>query len=502
MLDTTARTYVIFLDMQEVAALHNVELKVDRAEKCPANPVLPLGDVHAFDQRTAASWAGSVLFDEEEQVFKLWYFAESSAGLEFGAIGYAWSEDGVDWHKPALGLYEYRGDRNNNIVFKAPTGCKVQGKIAPDRSDHFIIAKDYRESDPNKRYKGWSRMYSPRDERDRYFPVYSPDGLHWTVGPAPVAYPTIDATNLVIDDGDPDPGRRIKFYGNYSGPQVLGHGDMGYGPDIEHCAPSPHNPVLNPHDGLEHTIHLFSGLPYRGHYLALYDPDLWLDYYDYKEYVDWRARDPRVPAPKTGIFVGDIRLASNRDGVSPFRRVNPHQPLVARGERGMWDSGFLVITNAIVRHDRIYIFYSAATEAAGALPHGAAAWVSSSVSTGLATLRLDGFTHLETRDGLAPGQMTTLPIRVQDPARARLIVNASHLMAYRDWIEVEVLDSATNEPLPGYGRRDCRDLAREGLRLPVQWAEQATFAGVTVPEIKLRFTLYGKARLYAFTFAE
>ena len=72
-----------------------------------------------------------------------------------------------------------------------------------------------------------------------------------------------------------------------------------------------------------------------------------------------------MPEPKTGAFVGDIRLGVNRDGISRFHRVNAHQPVVARGEKGQWDSGSLVTAQAIVRDDTIYIYYSAVDEAAG-----------------------------------------------------------------------------------------------------------------------------------------
>jgi hypothetical protein len=95
---------------------------------------------------------------------------------------------------------------------------------------------------------------------------------------------------------------------------------------------------------------------------------------------------------------------------------------------------------------------------------------------------------------------STLPLRVVNPAQARLTLTATQLIPYRDWIEVEVLDPATDQPLAGYARTDCIDVTREGLRIPVRWGEQNTLGGVTASEIKLRFYLYGKAKLYSFTF--
>ena len=50
MINTTSPTHVLFLDLQEVEAMENTELVVNRAEKCPTNPALPLGDLADWDR--------------------------------------------------------------------------------------------------------------------------------------------------------------------------------------------------------------------------------------------------------------------------------------------------------------------------------------------------------------------------------------------------------------------------------------------------------------------
>lgn len=494
-LDISSPTTVLFLDMLEVDSLHNAELVVNQAEKCSANPVLPLGDHNEWDLGQASPWGGTILFDHEEQVFKLWYEGGTAKDTDT-SIGYAWSEDGIYWHKPRLGLYEYKGSKANNILFQPPTGRRVFDEHLVNQVAHFCLTKDPKEPDANKRYKGWTRIFNEPDQ-DHFFPMYSPDGIHWTLGSKPVVYPTVDPTNLILDDDDPDPAKRVKLFGNYS--RGEGHTEMGYGPDIEHCIPSPHNPVIHPKDGLEHTIHLFSVIRYEGYYVMLYDFNVWQDYYGFKGYAAARAKDRRVPEPKTGAFIGDIRLAVNRDGVSKFQRVNPHQPLVARGRKGQWDSGNLHLPGAIVRDDTIYIFYTAADESGGAFPNAMISQTAASPRMGLATLRRDGFTYMQNRDGLAPASVTTVPMRVANPQQIRLLLNASHLIPYWDWIEVEVLDAATGRPIAGYSREECADLMQEGVRIPVRWGENETLAKIEAPEIQLRFFLYGEARLYAYT---
>jgi hypothetical protein len=497
-LDTTAKTYVLFLDMREIESLSNAELVVNQAEKYSGNPVLATGDMNDFDFMRASSWAGNVIYDEDERVFKMWYNGGRN-GLNVMAVGYAWSKDGRVWRKPTLGLYEFKGTKDNNICWRPPNGITFNGEILRESCGHFVAFKDYREKDPAKRYKGWGENYHAPSNRNPYFPLYSADGMHWKLGATPVESPRGDIGNAFIDDADPDPSRRIKIYG---------HSTSAYGPDIEHCVPNPNNPVIGganiagaAKDGIEDTIHLISVMHYRGYYIMLYDYNFWLDYHGYRGNVEVRRKDRRVPEPKTGSFTGDTRLAVSRDGAGKFQRVNPHQAVIARGERGQWDSGFTVTAGPIVHGDRIYLFYSGVDEVAGITePQWTELDAPYAIRTGLATLRLDGFTNLQARDGLSVGTATTIPITVTDPARAKLFVNASNLLEGRDWIRVEILDAATDQPIAGYGRSACDEIAEEGIRIPVRWGGTETLRGVTARAVKLRFALCGRAKLHSFHF--
>src|SRR5882762_3290107 len=149
-LDTTSHTYVLFLDMQEVESLKNVELVVNKAEKVAGNPILPTGDMGDWDYDQASTWGGAILYDEDDKIFKLWY-SGARGGLDGPlAVGYAWSDDGIFWHKPKLGIYEFNGSKDNNITWRSPTGGEVFGVLRPNWTDHFAIFKDYREPDPQK----------------------------------------------------------------------------------------------------------------------------------------------------------------------------------------------------------------------------------------------------------------------------------------------------------------------------------------------------------------
>ena len=78
----------------------------------------------------------------------------------------ATSTDGLHWEKPVLGLAEFKGSKQNNIV--------------PDKNFIPCFFQELRESDPAKRYKGricTGTTETPGMTFDLYF---SPDGFTWT----------------------------------------------------------------------------------------------------------------------------------------------------------------------------------------------------------------------------------------------------------------------------------------------------------------------------------
>ena len=476
-MDTTPETYVLFLDMKEIDKIDNVDQCVGRATKHEANPVLALGDVDAYDSRRAANWASSLIYDRDDRLFKAWYFGCDA--VHWAAIGYAESEDGVSWHKPVLNMYPYKGRTDNNICF-----CVGDGETS-----HFEANKDYSETRTDRRFQALAHC-----GEGKYYAHYSADGKTWRRNEDPVTFPNGDTGHFVYDEAEADPNKRVKVYGQHTG---------GYGPDIEHLTPLEQK-VIDPADGREREIHFVYVIPYHGYYIMLYDFNLWREFFGLKGFIDNRREYNR--GEQGGVYIGDIRLAASRNGLDQFDRILPHQTLVERGERGEWDSGFLILGggSGIVIDDEVYIFYTGITERGGAGFIGPV--VPETIQLGLAKMRLDGFTYLRNRDGLSDGSVTTAPIDVVENGslsirNTRLTVNASHLIPYRDWIEVEVLDAKSGKPIEGYERQNCADIVRESVRTDVTWKDHRTFDGVLAKKIRLKFYLYGRARLYSFTFA-
>ena len=117
-LEAEAGRSVLFLDLLEVDDLQRVRQVVRPAVKHPANPVIRTGPLGAWDSLQACPWQGSVMWDAEDGHYKAWYMGMDVAesGLQIPRVGYAVSPDGSTWKKPNVGLHEYGGTRDNNLV--------------------------------------------------------------------------------------------------------------------------------------------------------------------------------------------------------------------------------------------------------------------------------------------------------------------------------------------------------------------------------------------------
>lgn len=111
--------------------------------------------------------------------FRAWYRAEprgyfqaaaEDAGMKAGKKGtasftaYAESEDGIHWIKPKLGIVEFEGSTENNLVWAGAPGSAPN--MAPFRDDNPEARKD-------ERYKAVIRRKNTIEA------LVSPDGLRW-----------------------------------------------------------------------------------------------------------------------------------------------------------------------------------------------------------------------------------------------------------------------------------------------------------------------------------
>ena len=175
----------LFVDDYLVDSMQGVQRVVNQPRKHSANPSVTLED-RPWEGDFLVGAAGSVVYDEEEQLFKMWYAAQPMPDPTI--MLYASSQDGVNWEKPNLGLVESGGSTANNIVVGL-------------RSLNVIISPD---APPNQRYKGFG-LEGPSWNGRRG--AFSADGFYWNIPPGSQNIPGPIAGDDVIEaiEGDHHP---------------------------------------------------------------------------------------------------------------------------------------------------------------------------------------------------------------------------------------------------------------------------------------------------------
>ncbi len=136
----------------------NPGLGIDRDH--PGKPVLAIGKKGDPDEKRVY-FMGSVLY--VEGTYHLWYTGHDGSSRQ---VCYAVSEDGLNWTKPDLGLVEYKGNKENNLVSLG------EGEPMPGYS--ALVIHDPEDPDPARRFK-MIREVSP----NAIIASVSADGLSW-----------------------------------------------------------------------------------------------------------------------------------------------------------------------------------------------------------------------------------------------------------------------------------------------------------------------------------
>jgi len=161
----------LFLDERNILSVQNARLVVGKTKKSKLNPLFE--EDKPWEKRFDNLY-GNVIYDQQKNLYRCWYspfIVDSSAkGMSFEArqkpynppydremaICYAFSKDGINWVKPEMGLVDYNGSKNNNLIWRKPHGAGI-----------FL---DPNEKDPRKKYKTIFQGISVSS---------SPDGFNW-----------------------------------------------------------------------------------------------------------------------------------------------------------------------------------------------------------------------------------------------------------------------------------------------------------------------------------
>lgn len=145
----------LFLDDYRLDSMVDVQRVVHPGKKSP--PLI--SPTEPWEGRAVYIY-GTVLKEQPEgSGYRMWYTTFNGDYY----LCYATSTDGLTWHKPHLGLVDFKGSKDNNIT-------RVGGGA-------LIYDPDDRDSE--RRYKLMSYSAAPKDKAG-YWVCFSPDGLHWT----------------------------------------------------------------------------------------------------------------------------------------------------------------------------------------------------------------------------------------------------------------------------------------------------------------------------------
>lgn len=397
---------------------------------------------------------GTVHRDDATGRFALWYMSRPPPPLTGTRNLYAVSDDGLRWRKPALGLFEFNGSKDNNLLGVGG------GSLA--------VIHDPLEPDPARRFKRFAHRAGG------YYPAYSADGIRWTEGGGP---PALTAGDTITLAQNPTTGEYLAYHKR---PHPTGRAVwVARSRDFRTWT----EPVLAlAADAVDQE---WTTVP--GEQTEIYDMAVYPHAAGYLGFpaVFRTHRQVITDALKAAGAVAadgplDIQLAMSADG-EKWRRSWPRVAIIPRGPPGTFDGGAILGVSCATVHvdDETWVYYSAISTTHGApVPP-------KTMTIGRAEWRRHGFVSADA--GPQGGELETKPLRAGAP---ELVVNAD---ASRGELRVALLE-ADGRPIAGRGFAEASPLRADRTRWRAAWRD-----GTAVPvdrpvRVVLRMT---NVRLYS-----
>jgi hypothetical protein len=428
----------------------------------PANPILrPTTDWEKLDEyaeRTntrsnpaAMPFSDGIFYDPDDRLFKMWYMGGYSKNTCI-----AFSRDGIEWTKPSLDVV-----KGTNIAVKH------------EHRDSSTVWLDLTEPDRSKRYK-MAAWY------DHYLRLYaSPDGIHWRE----------------LHRSGPAGDRTTFFYNPFRKVWVFSIRD-----DLR--------------NGVGRFRRYLETVDFeRGAGWTQGQPVVWAA----ADIEDHRRPENDVPAELynldcvayesllLGLFTifrgernerekpNDVCVGFSRDG---FHWDRPDRRAFLPVSEHVGDWNWANVQSAgggcLVVRDRLYFYCSGRRGVPGSNAPGVC-------STGLATLRRDGFASMDSpasarvrrlEPSPAPDTLITRPVTFSGKY---LFVN---LDAPDGTLRVEVLGRG-GRVIPAYAAERSIPVRGNSTRARVTWTAAPDLAAVAGEPVRFRFTLT-RGRLYSF----
>ena len=436
------------------------------------NPIVVRRGQPGEPDNVSVRYYGTVIQVGDE--LRIWYLgAGDKLHLKGGKLlpMYAVSKDGIHWEKPKLGLIEYNGSKQNNIV-DVMGGEYGLGEL--------VVIHDPEDPDPSRRFK---MVFESIRYQNHLAVAFSPDGLRWKESPRNPVAATLEESGLIKYNGcyyvngqgggQYGSGRKMVTYASYDFERWTSATALSFrrGPIVD-LPPDKWNTL--------EEVHLGASLINRGNVvLGIYGM--------------WHG----IPSSDRDSITIDLGFIVSNDAVH-FREPIPdfrfvpcfeelgvplgRGPSVGQGQ-GMANIG-----------DKTLYWYEA--------------WGGGGLGTGglgegevrLATWDRDRLGYFCTfqqkpQDGSPAVSLTSCPMKLAREG-GRVLVNADGL-SDRTELRVELLDREL-KPIPGYTLQDCVPIQTSGFRQAATWHGKETlevfphpirvrvvFGGVRPEDVKL-----------------
>jgi hypothetical protein len=431
-------------------------------------------------------YSTDVRYDANTGRWQMWYEGHPGSVL----LCTAFSRDGIHWDKPALGIEEWRGSKDNNII--------LQTGYTDAHAASLVVSPT--ERDPAKKYKlyywvgpQWAdSQFKPMgldadqiaDAKRRlaaypvngHYVAFSPDGVHFT--PQTKA-PAVNASDYCTVLFDSQSGRYRSYHKtNIRKPgwsedrraMAMSESDDGvtFGASQVVLVPDEVDDAVGKSQfGAKRVeyygVHVW---PHEGFYLGL----LWVFTVTGGNDQYGRGWDDGKIQP---------HLIYSPDGVS-WSRLPVREPFIPVGPAGSFDSGTLYSSGngPSVVGDKMRFYYFGCD-----YTHGNAEPIQSPKNySGVSFATLPRDRYIGWHGGTVAGTLTTKPFTFTGSA---LYLN---LDASRGATGVALLD-ADGKPLPGYGIDDCEALSTDGFDQRITWRGRHDLAPLSGKPVRLQFSL-------------
>ena len=397
---------------------------------------------------------------------------------------YAESEDGLHFTKPNLGLFEYGGSKNNNIVWD---GVGVHN-FAP-----FLDART--DCPPDAKYKALAGTA----KEGGLFAFKSADGIHWSLmrDKPVVTKGAFDSQNLAFWDATA--GKYRAYFRTFS--KGITTGKVWKPAGVRSIRTASSDDFLSWTDDTDLTYkdspeeHLYTNqiAPYvRAPHILIGFPTRYIERGwspSMRLLPDAQHRELRAAGHlRYGTALTEGLLMASRDGVhferwnEAFLRPGPERP-------NTWLYGHQYIAWHAVETK------SSLTGAANELSLYASegSWIGDSNSIRRYTLRLDGFVSVNA--SWKGGELVTKPLKF---AGDRLSLNCATSAAGSIRVELQTPDG---KPIPGLALADSEETFGDSVDRIVTWKNGNSVNLVAGKTVRLRFVMKD-ADLYSFRFVE